>query len=196
MWLALGLNPCTVLNLHFWSNNILLATKGRNVVILVLLDSTAASDRVDYGVPLSRLEHWVGVKGAVMKGFCFYLAERFCVLYSTSPLWGTIGFQPRTPFYSHSISFPWALFLGNSIFPIAMLMTVRCMCPWPPTMLYLSNVFLTVLMSQGRWLWFFKGLIAKLRSYCLALAALLPASLLTLVPWHLTKNQRSLILVW
>uniref|UniRef100_A0A3B5Q121 Reverse transcriptase domain-containing protein n=1 Tax=Xiphophorus maculatus TaxID=8083 RepID=A0A3B5Q121_XIPMA len=61
-------------------NDILLATDAGDPVILVLLDLTAAFDTVDHDVLLSRLEHYVGLKGTVLVWLRSYLTDRsFCV---------------------------------------------------------------------------------------------------------------------
>lgn len=61
-------------------NDIYLETDSGNYVVLVLLDLTAAFDTVDHEILISRLEHWVGIKGTVLEWFRSYLEGRtLCV---------------------------------------------------------------------------------------------------------------------
>uniref|UniRef100_A0A3Q3IT75 Reverse transcriptase domain-containing protein n=1 Tax=Monopterus albus TaxID=43700 RepID=A0A3Q3IT75_MONAL len=61
-------------------NDIFLATDSGNCVVLVLLDLTAAFDTVDHNILISRLEHWVGIRGIALEWFRSYLKDRsFCV---------------------------------------------------------------------------------------------------------------------
>ena len=53
-----------------------MATDSGDSLILVLLDLTAAFDTVDYSILLSRLEHWVGIKGPALEFFRSYLSGR------------------------------------------------------------------------------------------------------------------------
>ena len=57
-------------------NDIFLATDGDDFLVLVLLDLTAAFDTVDHNILLSRLEHWVGIKGSALEFFRSYLTGR------------------------------------------------------------------------------------------------------------------------
>ncbi len=48
---------------------------GENI-ILILLDLSAAFDMVDHGILIKCLEHWVGLKGNVLKWFTSDLTDR------------------------------------------------------------------------------------------------------------------------
>uniref|UniRef100_A0A8C1UC21 Reverse transcriptase domain-containing protein n=1 Tax=Cyprinus carpio TaxID=7962 RepID=A0A8C1UC21_CYPCA len=48
----------------------------KSPVILVLLDLTAAFDTVDHAILLSRLNHYVGIKGTAFQWFSSYLTDR------------------------------------------------------------------------------------------------------------------------
>ena len=73
-------------------NDIFLATDSGHSMVLVLLDLTAAFDTVDHDILITRLEQWVGVRGAALQWFRSYLTQRsFCVnldghVSSTAPL--------------------------------------------------------------------------------------------------------------
>ena len=58
------------------TNDIRCALDGNEVVILVLLDLSAAFDTVDHEILLHRLEHQFGVTGSVLKWFDSYLRGR------------------------------------------------------------------------------------------------------------------------
>uniref|UniRef100_A0A8C6V627 Reverse transcriptase domain-containing protein n=1 Tax=Neogobius melanostomus TaxID=47308 RepID=A0A8C6V627_9GOBI len=61
-------------------NDIFISTDAGHSTVLVLLDLTAAFDTVDHEILLSRLEHWVGIRGSALHWFRSYLADRhFCV---------------------------------------------------------------------------------------------------------------------
>uniref|UniRef100_A0A672JJR2 Reverse transcriptase domain-containing protein n=1 Tax=Salarias fasciatus TaxID=181472 RepID=A0A672JJR2_SALFA len=57
-------------------NDILTALDSRSSVVLVLLDLTAAFDTVDHSILISRLQHTVGLQGAVLNWFSSYLSNR------------------------------------------------------------------------------------------------------------------------
>ncbi|GAA6093889.1 uncharacterized protein LOC116685831, partial [Tachysurus ichikawai] len=57
-------------------NDILGALDGKSSVVLVLLDLTAAFDTVDHAILISRLQHVVGLQGAVLNWFSSYLTNR------------------------------------------------------------------------------------------------------------------------
>ena len=57
-------------------NDIYCITDSGNCVILLLLDLTAAFDTVDHDILLSRLEHWVGIRGTALDWFRSYLIDR------------------------------------------------------------------------------------------------------------------------
>ncbi|KAI5608745.1 hypothetical protein C0J50_12193 [Silurus asotus] len=73
-------------------NDILGALDGKSSVVLVLLDLTAAFDTVDHVILISRLQHVVGLQGAVLNWFSLYLTNRtFSVMlddhsFSVAPL--------------------------------------------------------------------------------------------------------------
>lgn len=61
-------------------NDIFIATDSGDQVVLVLLDLTAAFDTIDHEILLSRLEHWVGIRGPALEWLHSYLTHRqFCV---------------------------------------------------------------------------------------------------------------------
>lgn len=60
-------------------NDILLATDSGECVVLVRLDLTAAFDTVDHEVLISRLEQWVGFRGAALEFKSYLAARTFCV---------------------------------------------------------------------------------------------------------------------
>ena len=62
-----------LLKLH---SDILSAVDNGCVVVLVLLDLTAAFDTIDHGILLSRLRHRFGVTGAALDWLRSYLADR------------------------------------------------------------------------------------------------------------------------
>jgi len=68
----------------------------------VLLDLTAAFDTVGQSIILSRLNHYVGIKGTAFQWFSSYLTNRtfFVVIgnLSSSLLWGATGLYSRTSF--------------------------------------------------------------------------------------------------
>ena len=57
-------------------SDILSAVDNGCVVVLVLLDLTAAFDTIDHGILLSRLRHRFGVRGAALDWLRSYLADR------------------------------------------------------------------------------------------------------------------------
>ncbi|XP_076597184.1 uncharacterized protein LOC143326976 [Chaetodon auriga] len=57
-------------------NDILLANDSGDLVILVLLDLTAAFDTVDHNTLVARLHHLVGIRGTALEWFKSYLADR------------------------------------------------------------------------------------------------------------------------
>ncbi len=57
-------------------NDILLAMDQRKVVMLLLLDISAAFDTVSHGILLHRLEHRFGISGEVLGWFNSYLADK------------------------------------------------------------------------------------------------------------------------
>ena len=57
-------------------SDILSAVDNGCVVVLVLLDLTAAFDTIDHGILLSRLRHRFGVTGAALDWLRSYLADR------------------------------------------------------------------------------------------------------------------------
>ncbi len=57
-------------------NDILLTLDAAKSAVLVLLDLKAAFDTIDHSVLISRLEHWVGIQGNVLKWFQSYFNNR------------------------------------------------------------------------------------------------------------------------
>ncbi len=57
-------------------NDITLAVDAEKSVVLVLLDLTAAYDTVDHAVLLSRLDHYVDIRGTALEWFRSYLSKR------------------------------------------------------------------------------------------------------------------------
>ena len=69
-------------------NDILRAMDNQNIVIMLLLDLSAAFDTVDHNVMLHRLSHDVGVGQTALKWFKSYMSDRVQAVYingSTSP---------------------------------------------------------------------------------------------------------------
>ncbi len=56
--------------------DILLAMDKQRVVILVLLDSSAAFDTIDHNILLNRLSERIGIKGKALQWFSSYLSDR------------------------------------------------------------------------------------------------------------------------
>ncbi len=61
-------------------NDVLISTDSVNSDILVLLDLTAAFDTIIHSILISRLEHYVGLRGNVLKWFASYLHNRCCAV--------------------------------------------------------------------------------------------------------------------
>lgn len=61
-------------------NDIFVSLDNGDNVILILLDLSAAFDMVDHEILINRLEHWVALKGNVLKLFKSYLTDRFFLL--------------------------------------------------------------------------------------------------------------------
>uniref|UniRef100_A0A3B3QY49 Reverse transcriptase domain-containing protein n=1 Tax=Paramormyrops kingsleyae TaxID=1676925 RepID=A0A3B3QY49_9TELE len=57
-------------------NDLLLATDSGDSAILILLDLTAAFDTIDHDILISRLEHYVGIRGTALEWFRSYLTDR------------------------------------------------------------------------------------------------------------------------
>ena len=57
-------------------HDLLLTTDTGDCAILILLDLTAAFDTVDHNILISRLEHWVDIKGTALEWFISYLADK------------------------------------------------------------------------------------------------------------------------
>ncbi len=57
-------------------NDLLLSVDSGDNAVLVLLDLSTAFDTVDHNILLSRLEHWVGIKGTALCWFESYLKSR------------------------------------------------------------------------------------------------------------------------
>ncbi len=57
-------------------NDIRLNSDTGKLMVLVLLDLSAAFDTVDHNILLQRLENWVGLSGMVHKWFRSYLEGR------------------------------------------------------------------------------------------------------------------------
>ena len=76
MQLAYRQNHSTETALLKVHSDILSAVDNGCVVLLVLLDLTAAFDTIDHGILLSRLRHRFGVTGATLDWLRSYLADR------------------------------------------------------------------------------------------------------------------------
>ena len=59
------------------SNDLLVASDGGLLSVLVLLDLSAAFDTVDHGILLRRLEEVVGIRNSALDWFRSYLSDRF-----------------------------------------------------------------------------------------------------------------------
>lgn len=102
--------PCTVLR----SNDIFFAKESGYSLILVLidLDLTAALNTVDHNISLSRLEHWVSIKGLALEFFRSCLLERSfcvsmgCVVLSASAQWSASGLYPGASFIHAALAPP------------------------------------------------------------------------------------------
>ncbi len=57
-------------------NDILMEMDNRNIVMLVLLDLSAAFDTIDHKILLNRLEKRCGITGVALKWFTSYLSNR------------------------------------------------------------------------------------------------------------------------
>ena len=57
-------------------NYLLVATDSGDSAILMLLDLTAAFDRIDHSILISGLEHCVGIRGTALEWFRSYLSQR------------------------------------------------------------------------------------------------------------------------
>ncbi len=57
-------------------NDILLSVDSGDSVILMLLDLSAAFDTVDHSILLSRLVHYVGIRGSALSWFKYFLTDR------------------------------------------------------------------------------------------------------------------------
>ena len=58
------------------SNDFRLAAVREESAILIILDSSAAFDTVDYAILLDRMKTWVGIKGNACSWFYSYLLDR------------------------------------------------------------------------------------------------------------------------
>ena len=57
-------------------NDIHLNTDSGRIIVLVLLDLSAAFDTVNHNILLDRLENWLGLSGTVLNWFESYLKDR------------------------------------------------------------------------------------------------------------------------
>ncbi len=74
-------------------NDILISCDSGDFAVLVLLDLTAAFDRVDHAILIDRLEHCIGLRGIALDLFKSYFANRsFSVKMGEHYLGGSPGF--------------------------------------------------------------------------------------------------------
>ncbi len=111
-------------------NDIFLAVDSGKVVILILLDLTAAFDTADHSISLQRLED-VGVKGTALEWFKSYLIDRsfsfaleICVRYQLNYVVVCHRGLFLGLFYFHYIWALWAQFFVNIILCIIYMLMI------------------------------------------------------------------------